>query len=556
MLTKLKTLHLGKKSMLSIVLVVALLISYFAFFKKEVQAEMEIKEITPKIGTIIKSLDGSGTIQPLEQYDIISLVGGDILADYVEVGTTVNAGDLLYHINSSEIERNIEKAENALQKQQNSYNNALNSIDDLNVKSDISGIVSEIFVTDGQQISNGAKILDVIDTSSLIISLPFHKESTKNISVNDSAVVVIETTGETLDGVVTNIASGEYISANGTLVCDVEISVKNPGVITEDYTGSATINGISPASISNFEYETKSSIISNTSGKVENISVLKGDKVSNGSLVVTLSNDSLKTNIANDALSLDDSILSYEQSLEQLEDYKLTSPINGTIIQKDYKTGDTIENGKTSLGIVADMSKVKFTMQIDELNIKEISEGLEVFITADAMPSQSFVGKITNIGIIGTENSGVTTYPVEVVIENYEGLLPGMNVNATIVTEKAENIITIPSGFVARGNMVLVSEEYAKNLEISEQPVAGKLSPMKSNVDGYVYMYVETGIADGTNIEITNGLTEDISIYLQIVIATPNNNGEDMPIGGMPSGERPTSVTMVPSGGGGARGGK
>ena len=266
-----------------------------------------------------------------------------------------------------------------------------------------------------------------------------------------------------------------------------------------------------------------------------------------------MSNDSLTTNIANDALSLDDSILSYEQSLEQLEDYKLTSPINGTVIQKDYKTGDTIENGKTSLGIVADMSKVKFTMQIDELNIKEISEGLEVLITADAMPSQSFVGKITNIGIIGTENSGVTTYPVEVVIENYDGLLPGMNVNATIVTEKAENVITIPSGFVARGNMVLVSEEYAKNLEILEQPVAGKLSPMKSSVDGYVYMYVETGISDGTNIEITNGLTEDISIYLQTIIASPESNNEEMPL---PIGGAPTSGATTPLGGGGARGGK
>jgi len=548
-----KYLRTNKKATIAIVLVMGLLLSYFTFFVEEISATTEIKEATPVTDTIVKSLDGSGTVQPYEQYDIIALVGGDILEDYVDVGTVVSEGALLYHIDSSEVESNIEKAENSLQKQQNSYNDSLSTIEDMNIKSDIKGTVTEIHVTVGQQISSGTKILDVIDTSNIKISLPFHKASVGNIKVNDTASVVVEQTGETLVGTVINIASGEYISSNGTLVCDVEISLKNPGVITEGYTGSATVNGISPAGTSNFEYKSKSSIISNASGKIEKINVIKGDTVYSSTSLVTLSNDSTESTVENSALSLDDSRLSFEQTLNQLDDYKLTSPIDGTIIQKDYKTGDTIEAGKTSLGIVADMSKVKFTMEIDELNIKQIEVGAEVLINADAIAGGTFLGEITNIGIIGVEDSGVTTYPVEVVIEKYEGLLPGMNVNATIVTEKVEDALIIPNSYVNRGNMVLVSSEYAKTLEKSEakQPIAGTLASMPSSIDGYEYMYIEVGISDGTNIEVLKGLSEDVKIYVQIITSTSEDSDEVMPMAG---GMVPSEGMIRPAGGAGGGG--
>ena len=56
----------------------------------------------------------------------------------------------------------------------------------------------------------------------------------------------------------------------------------------------------------------------------------------------------------------------------------------------------------------------------------------------------------------GTTTNGVTTYPIEVQIEDTEGLLPGMNVSTEIIVNQVEDVVAIPVGAVVRGDKVLV----------------------------------------------------------------------------------------------------
>ena len=55
-----------------------------------------------------------------------------------------------------------------------------------------------------------------------------------------------------------------------------------------------------------------------------------------------------------------------ENTQKQLENYTITSPISGTVIDKEYKSGDTVESGKT-LCTIYDLSYLTFTMYVDEL---------------------------------------------------------------------------------------------------------------------------------------------------------------------------------------------
>ena len=100
-------------------------------------------------------------------------------------------------------------------------------------------------------------------------------------------------------------------------------------------------------------------------------------------------------------------------------------------------------------------------------------------VTADAVEGKRFDGVITSIGIIGTSSSGVTTYPVEVVIEEYEGLLPGMNVTAEIITEEVTDTVRIPVAALSRGDLVLVTQEYAQQIgaqQAQEEGAAASVS--------------------------------------------------------------------------------
>ena len=76
----------------------------------EQTGETTLTAVQAQRGDIAVSVSGSGTVQPIEQYDVSSLVSGDILEDYVTLGAQVEAGDLLYVIDSSSAENSIKKA--------------------------------------------------------------------------------------------------------------------------------------------------------------------------------------------------------------------------------------------------------------------------------------------------------------------------------------------------------------------------------------------------------------------------------------------------------------
>ena len=143
---------------------------------------------------------------------------------------------------------------------------------------------------------------------------------------------------------------------------------------------------------------------------------------------------------------------SLENAQENLEDYSVTAPISGTVVTKNAKAGDNIEGGSGStLCVIYDLSYLEMTMSIDELDISSVEVGQEVQITADAVEGKTYTGVVTEVSVAGTTSGGITTYPVTVRIDETDGLLPGMNVDAEIVISSADDVLAIPSAAVSRG---------------------------------------------------------------------------------------------------------
>ena len=148
----------------------------------------------------------------------------------------------------------------------------------------------------------------------------------------------------------------------------------------------------------------------------------------------------------------------------------------------------------------------------------------------------------------GTTTGGITTYPVTVRIDETDGLLPGMNVDAEIVLEQESGVLAVPSAAVNRGNTVLITADSPSAVNALDQEAP----------EGYVYVEVEVGISDESYTQILSGLQEgDKVAYL------PTSSGGEMgmamtmmpsgmPSGGMPSGGMPSGGM---SGGPGGRGG-
>ena len=83
-------------------------------------------------------------------------------------------------------------------------------------------------------------------------------------------------------------------------------------------------------------------------------------------------------------------------------------------------------------------------------------------ITADALEGQSFEGEVTKVSINGATSNGVTSYPVTVRIDETDGLLPGMNVDAAVVVSEGRRCPVGPGGGgQPRANLVLVKTDSA-----------------------------------------------------------------------------------------------
>lgn len=421
-----------RKKIIKIIIIVLLIAAILVFslfkfgFLGKNNTVSASKLTTYTVGTrsITKVLTSSGTIEPNDQYTINALVIGEILGDYFEEGDTVIEDQLLYTINSENLDSSVTRAENSLKNANKALNKALENLENLNVESEITGTIKKLHVEVGDEINSGTLIADVIDNETMCIDIPFMESDCINISVGDTATVTFDTYEETL-GTVTEISPVSYVNSLGVKVKTVTISVKNMGSITTSTKAFARVGEAYCTADAVFYNNDEGQIFAKTAGEVTKVYYEEGDKIYDGNIIVRLESEDLEDQIE----KLRDTVNEAEDSLEDANDafdnYNIEAPITGKVISKSYKTGDTLSGGQgnsSTLAVIYDMSALKFTMSIDELDIDKLDKGQDVIITCDSREGEEYHGTITNISIQGTTSNGTTVYPVEVTLYNVEDI--------------------------------------------------------------------------------------------------------------------------------------
>ena len=497
-----------KKKIIALIVIVVLIIAAVKACgsgEKTAESDSTYTFDTAVRTDIVESLSGTGTLEPADKYTVTTLLKGDVLSDSFEEGDTVTADQVLYQIDSSDMETSIERAELSASSAQRNYETAVKDLDNLNVKTKVAGVVTEVLVEVGDEVGAGQEVAKVRDSSTMTIELPFPADEADTFYVGQSAEVTLYGTFETLPGTVKSISGASEVQTGNKIVKNVTISVENPGAISEEQIATAQIGTSGSTQSGKFEYNENRSVNAEVSGEVVAIVNDEGSIVSDGSTIIRLESDNVTNSVESASDSVKDAQLSLENQYEELEDYTITSPIDGTVIEKKVKAGDTIDSN-AELCTIYDLSYLKMTMNVDELDICKVKVGQDVSITADAVKGKVFTGKVTKINMAGTTTNGVTTYPVEVQIEETDGLLPGMNVSTEIIVNQVNDVVAIPVGAVVRGDMVLV-----KTGNTSDDPTIPA---------GYEYVNVETGVSNDQYVEIKSGIEEGDEIaYIYIASA-------------------------------------
>ena len=466
---------------------------------KAASGDVTYAETTPVRQDVSNSLSGTGTLNPANTYTVKSLVDGKILTGDFEEGDKVEEGDVLYTIDSSDASTNLEKASIALQQAQRSYDK---TVDLQYVRAEVDGTVSSLKVAKGDQVTSGQEVAVIRDSSKMLLNLLFPAADAASFSVGQSADVVLDGTFETLKGTVTAVTGTDELSTGNLLVRTVTIRVNNAGGLTTAQAATASINGVSSIASATFAYQAERTLTALASGTVSAINVQEGDTVSKGDILIELTGDDLTESIQSASESLRSAEISMQNQQDNMSNYTITSPISGTIIEKDAKQGDALTSGST-LCVIYDLSYLEMVINVDELQIGALSVGQKVQLTADAVTDKTYVGTVTRVSMKGSSSGGTTTYPITIRIDNTDGLRPGMNANAEIVVAEASNALVVPNAAVIRGGYVLVSKK---------SPSAANAVEDMDAPDGYVYVKVETGVSDDSYTEIKSGLQEDDTV--------------------------------------------
>lgn len=170
------------------------------------------------------------------------------------------------------------------------------------------------------------------------------------------------------------------------------------------------------------------------------------------------------------------------------------STITGLILDIPVKAGNSViqantMNDGTTVATVADMKDLIFDGNVDETEVGTLREGTPVVITIGALQDFSFDATLEYISPKAVERNGANQFEIKaaVTVDSDSMIRSGYSANAEIVLQSRENVLSVP--------------ESALEFEGDDTYVQ-----LKSEDGTYVRTKIVTGLSDGINIEVKEGL--------------------------------------------------
>lgn len=194
-----------------------------------------------------------------------------------------------------------------------------------------------------------------------------------------------------------------------------------------------------------------------------------------------------------------------ERTDEELANATIRAPIAGTVLTRDVEVGSPVSsilNLGASASLVmtlGDIDQVFVRGKVDEADIGHVRLGMPARITTESFKEKVFQGRVTQISPIGVEKDNVTTFEVEVSIDNPgRELKANMTANAEIVLEERAETLVVPEA--------AVTYDAGKNayVEVADPAADGGRRRVK----------VTLGIGNGTKTEVTSGLSAGDRVVL------------------------------------------
>lgn len=303
----------------------------------------------------------------------------------------------------------------------------------------------------------------------------------------------------------------------------------HPSAQSVQYATAAAEKGTLTTSITgsgNVIVDQQANIDPTISGTVANLSVGIGDSVKKRQFLFSIKNDDLDVNLvkakasylsakkSNDSeathtkitqINFEAAKVDYENKKADAAKRTVTAPISGTVNAVNIKNGDDLSRLSSSSNssapiIIGDLSTLKAQVEVNEVDVPNVSIGQKATMTFNAINDLTLTGKVEKIDSLGTSTSGVVTYNVTIGFDSIDARIrPEMSVSVDIITGVKQDILIIPNSAVKLQN----GKNFVQILK------DGQTVPRQ--------VAVEVGISSNTNTEIVSGLNAGDKIVTQTI---------------------------------------
>lgn len=187
----------------------------------------------------------------------------------------------------------------------------------------------------------------------------------------------------------------------------------------------------------------------------------------------------------------------------------IRSTIEGMILTVPVEIGNSVIesntfNDGTTIATVADMGEMIFKGKVDESEVGKLHQGMELILTVGAIDTEKFVAKLEHISPKGVEENGAIQFEIRAAVElkSNQFIRAGYSANADIVLEKKDSVLAIQES-------LLKFSDDTTWVEIEKAPQV------------FEKRVIKTGLSDGLNVEVLDGLTKTDKIKIQIAQETP-----------------------------------
>ena len=194
-----------------------------------------------------------------------------------------------------------------------------------------------------------------------------------------------------------------------------------------------------------------------------------------------------------------------ERAAEELASATIRAPIHATVLTRDVEVGSPVSSilnmgaNATLVMTLGDIDRVHVKGRVDEADIGRVQVGQVARITTETFRDRVFDGRVTRISPIGVERDNVTTFAVEVSIDNPAKILKAnMTANAEIVLESLPDSLLLPE------TAIIYDAQRRAFVEVFDRAAA----------NGRRRVPVTVGVGNGSRTQILDGLREGDQVVL------------------------------------------